>query len=129
MSLTVSPSLLSKAKAGDVPIDDFLACIKGSLPYAWELIASLSERLERTEAAHVENLVPPPNEQARAQLLRALASDSMRTSLERHHDVKIAFRNCHSVALFKKDRLGAEYEEFISPKSQILNQRPELVDC
>ncbi|HEV3156648.1 MAG TPA: SCO5389 family protein [Candidatus Baltobacteraceae bacterium] len=129
MSLTVSPSLLSKAQKGDVPLDDFLACIKGSLPYPWEIIASLSERLEQTDADHVDSDVQPPSEQARAQLLRLLASDSMRNSLERHYGMKIAFRNCGHVALFKKDRLGAEYEEFISPRSQILNQRPELVDC
>jgi hypothetical protein len=28
-----------------------------------------------------------------------------------------------------KDQLDQTYEAFISPRSQILNQKPELVDC
>jgi len=33
------------------------------------------------------NLVPPPDEQARGQLLRLLASDAMRGALERPHGI------------------------------------------
>jgi len=129
MSLTVSPTLLKQAQQSNVPQDDFLSCIRESLPYAWQLIDDLAGRLRQSEASFVDNQTPPPNEQARGQLLRVLASDSMRGALEDHFGVKLAFQNCHRVALFQKDRLDGSYEAFISPRSQLLNQSPELVDC
>ncbi|GHO76382.1 hypothetical protein KSD_41530 [Ktedonobacter sp. SOSP1-85] len=130
MSLTVSPTLLEQAQQGSVSQNDFLACIKDSLPYAWNLIEELAGKLARSEASFVDNQTPPPSEQARGQLLRVLASDSMRTALEDHFGVKLAFQNCHRVALFPKDHFDQEsYETFISPRSQLLNQSPELVDC
>ena len=129
MSLTVSPMLLEQAQAGEVQQSDFLACIKDSLPYAWQLIEELASGLTRSNSSFVDNQVPPPNEQARGQLLRVLASDAMRGALESHFGVKLAFQNCHRVALFRKDHLDRAYEEFISSRSQVLNQKPELVDC
>ena len=59
-----------------------------------------AERGEVDEAAFVDNQVPPPDEQARGQLLRALASDAIRGPLERHFGVTLAFQNCHRVAVF-----------------------------
>jgi hypothetical protein len=112
-----------------VPQSEFLACIKDSLPYAWQLIEGLAGRLKQSGANFVDNQVPPPSEQARGQLLRVLASDSMRGALENHYGVKLAFQNCHRVALFQQDRLDQSYEEFISPRGQLLNQSPELIDC
>lgn len=129
MSLEVSPALLEKAHVGSVSEDDFLACIHESLPYAWQLIADLARQLHSGEEQFVDNQTPPPDEQARGQLLRVLASDSMRHALERHYGVTLAFQNCHRVALFRKDHLDTTYEEFISPRSQLLNQTPELRDC
>lgn len=129
MSLTVPASLLEQAKAGDISPDEFLACIKDSLPYAWDLVSDLAVRLTASEATFVDNQVPPPNEQARGQLLRVLASDAMRGALEDHFGVKLAFQNCHRVALFRQQHLDRAYVEFISPRSQILNQTPELIDC
>jgi hypothetical protein len=129
MSLTVSPTLLKQAQQGNVPQNDFLSCIRESLPYAWQLIEDLAGRLRQSEASFVDNQTPPPNEQARGQLLRVLASDSMRGALEDHFGVKLAFQNCHRVALFQKDRLDGSYEAFISPRSQLLNQSPDRVDC
>jgi hypothetical protein len=129
MSLTVSPTLLEKAQAGKMQQQDFLACIKDSLPYAWSLIEGLASRLTQSTASFVDNQVPPPDEKARGQLLRVLASDAMRAAIEEHFGVKLAFQNCHRVALFRKDQLDQVYEDFISPQSQILNQKPELVDC
>jgi hypothetical protein len=129
MSLTVSSTLLEQAQQGDVPQSEFLACIKDSLPYAWQLIEGLAGRLKQSGANFVDNQVPPPSEQARGQLLRVLASDSMRGALENHFGVKLAFQNCHRVAIFQQDRLDQSYEEFISPRSQLLNQSPELIDC
>ena len=130
MSLTVSPSLLEKAQQGEIQQGDFLACIKNSLPYAWHLIEGLADRLTQGQARFVDNQVPPPDEQARGQLLRVLSSDAMRNTIEEHFGVKLAFQNCHRVALFRRDSLDQKtYHEFISPRSQILNQKPELVDC
>jgi hypothetical protein len=129
MSLDVSPALLEKAQVNSVSENDFLACIRESLPYAWQLIADLARQLRSGEEQFVDNQTPPPNEQARGQLLRVLASDSMRHALEQHYGVTLAFQNCHRVALFRKDHLDATYEKFISPRSQLLNQSPELRDC
>ncbi|GAA0349895.1 hypothetical protein GCM10010151_44500 [Actinoallomurus spadix] len=52
----------------------------------------------------------------------------MRTALENHFGVRLAFQNCHRVAVF---RPGADraYRQFITARAQILNQKPELVDC
>jgi len=129
MSLMVPSQLLEQAQAGEIQQQDFLACIKDSLPYAWHLIEELAGRLTHSTASFVDNQVPPPNEQARGQLLRVLSSDAMRGALETHFGVKLAFQNCHRVALFRKDQLDQTYEAFISPRSQILNQSPQLVDC
>ena len=129
MSLTVSPTLLEQAQADTMRQSDFLTCIKDSLPYAWNLIEYLAHRLKQSDATFVDNQMPPPDEKARGQLLRVLASDAMRRALEDHFEMKLAFQNCHRVAVFRPDRLDQTYEEFISPRSQILNQSPELVDC
>jgi hypothetical protein len=129
MSLDVPAALIEQAKEGDIPLNEFLQCIKESLPYAWQLIESLASKLATSDTAFVDNQVPPPNEQARGQLLRVLSSDSMRNAIEQHYGVKLAFQNCHRVALFRRDQLGEIYDEFISPRSQILNQTPELRDC
>jgi hypothetical protein len=129
MSLTVPAPLLEQAQAGAIAQDAFLACIRDSLPYAWHLVADLARRLHQSADPFVDNQTPPPNEQARGQLLRMLASDAMRGAIEQQFGVKLAFQNCHRVALFRPEHLDATYEEFISPRSQILNQSPELVDC
>ena len=129
MSLTVPATLIEQAQEGEISTHDFLQCIKESLPYAWQLLEGLAGRLNATDESFVDNQTPPPNEQARGQLLRVLSSDSMRHALEEHYGVKLAFQNCHRVALFKQDQLDATYTAFISPRSQILNQTPELVDC
>ncbi len=129
MSLNVPATMIEQAKDGEVRLNDFLQCIKESLPYAWQLIEGLAGKLATSDTAFVDNQVPPPNEEARGQLLRVLASDSMRNAIEKHYGIKLAFQNCHRVALFRRDQLGEIYDEFISPRSQILNQTPELRDC
>jgi len=128
-SWDVPPALLEQAQAGEIGPSDFLQCIKESLPYAWNVIEELAIHLKQSTEVCVDNQTPPPDEQARGQLLRVLASDAMRNALEQHYGVKLAFQNCHRVALFRKDQLGATYQEFITPRSQILNQSPELRDC
>jgi NucS shadow ORF len=129
MSLTVPAELLEQAGSGEVDDEQFVACVRGSLPYAWSVISGLAGQLASSSEGFADNLVPPPDEAARGQLLRALASDAMRGALERHFGVRLAFQNCHRVAVFGPAASEAAYSEFVSPRAQILNQRPDLVDC
>ncbi|MDH6108433.1 hypothetical protein P3T36_003923 [Kitasatospora sp. MAP12-15] len=130
MSLDVSPALLARAERGEVDESDFVDTVRTSLPYAYQLIAGLSTELAAGEAPFADNTTPPPSEAERGQLLRALASDAIRGSLERHFGVRLAFMNCHRVAAF---RPGCEqdepYRKFTSVRSQLLNQSPEFRDC
>jgi hypothetical protein len=128
MSLTVSPDLLEQARRGDVDDDSFVACIRASLPYAWQVISGLAEQLRATDADRADNQVPPPDEAARGELLRVMASDAMRGAAERHFGIRLAFQNCHRAAVF---RPGADeaLAEFTTARAQILNQSPELTNC
>jgi hypothetical protein len=128
MSLTVPPALTARAKREEIDDAAFLACIRDSLPYAWNLISGLVDRLHADGGPFVDNQVPPPDEAARGQLLRALASDAMRGALERHFGIHLAFQNCHRVAVFAPGTEAA-LRDFTTPRAQILNQSPELVDC
>ena len=134
MSLDVSPELLTAAELGEVSDEQFADCVRTSLPYAWQLVSDLATRMHvdgTGEAGFVDNTAPPPDEQARGQLLRALASDAIRGCLERHFSVRLAFQNCHRVAVFPagtaKD--SGDYRSFTSIRSQLLNQSPLLRDC
>ncbi|MBM7772453.1 hypothetical protein JOD54_002657 [Actinokineospora baliensis] len=128
MSLDVPADLLARAEAGPVDDADFVAVVRDSLPYAWEVISSVATSVDSSGFA--DNEVPPPSEAERGQLLRALASDSIRGGLERHFGVKLAFQNCHRVAAFTPAAVDSDrYRAFISPRGQLLNQSPELRDC
>ena len=130
MSLDVSPKLLAEAEHGDIREEDFVDTVRTSLPYAYDLIASLAAELHAGQAEFTDNQTPPPSEQDRGQLLRALASDAIRGSLERHFGVSLAFQNCHRVAAFRPEsRDGETYARFTSVRSQVLNQSPEFRDC
>ncbi len=131
MSLTVAPDLLAAAERGDVPDEQFVACVRTSLPYAWQVVADVAARLHADPAAELaDNTTPPPSEAERGQLLRALASDAIRGVLERHFGVRLAFQNCHRVAAFRPaDVDGDRYRRFVSPRGQLLNQSPPLRDC
>jgi hypothetical protein len=96
MSLTVPVDLLEQARHGEVDDAEFLGCVRTSLPYAWSVIGGLIAELGAGEADFADNQVPPPDEAARGQLLRLMASDAMRSAVER---------------------------------AQLLNQRPDLVNC
>lgn len=128
MSLTVSPSLLRAAESGPVDDEAFVACVRESLPYAWRTVNRVVSELVSSDADFADNQVPPPSEAERGQLLRALASDAIRSSLERHFGVKLAFQNCHRVAVFPDGESDA-YRTFVTAREQILNQSPELRDC
>ncbi|HZX39293.1 MAG TPA: SCO5389 family protein [Streptomyces sp.] len=130
MSLDVSPQLLAEAENGEVREEDFVETVRTSLPYAYDLIARLTAQLRGTAAEFADNQTPPPSEKERGQLLRALSSDAIRGSLERHFGVTLAFQNCHRVAVFPPEsRGGTTHTRFTSLRSQILNQSPEFRDC
>ena len=129
MSLDVSPALLERAERDEVTDADFIECIKVSLPYAWDVVSGLVDHAADTGAAFTDNQVAPPDEQAQGQLLRAMASDAMREALERHFGVRIAFQNCHRVAVFTSEASEETYRRFVSPRGQLLNQDPTLVNC
>ncbi|MBB5854140.1 SCO5389 family protein [Amycolatopsis azurea] len=130
MSLDVSPALLEKAERGEVSDAEFVACVRESLPYAWTVITGVIAEAEGASDGFADNETPPPSEAERGQLLRALASDAIRGGLERHFGVKLAFQNCHRVAVFKKSQVDSDrYRAFVSVRGQLLNQSPELRDC
>ncbi|MFJ8135115.1 SCO5389 family protein [Streptomyces sp. NPDC096013] len=130
MSLDVSPKLLAEAEHGDIREADFVDTVRASLPYAYNLIAGLATELSSSTREFTDNQIPPPSEQERGQLLRALASDAIRGSLERHFGITIAFQNCHRVAAFRPGARGGDtYARFTSVRAQVLNQSPEFRDC
>jgi hypothetical protein len=129
MSLDVPIHVLEAAEHGRLDDDQFLTVVRDSLPYAWQVVSAAVDD-QAPGKPFGEHEVPPPSEQERGQLLRALASNAIRGALERHFGVVLAFQNCHRVAAFTPAAVdGATYREFISPRSQVLNQTPELRDC
>ena len=65
MSLRVPADLLDQARHGGVDDAAFTACIRASLPYAWQLVSELAGKLRATGADLADNQVPPPDEAAR----------------------------------------------------------------
>jgi hypothetical protein len=128
MSLAVPAGLLEQAQQGEVEDEAFLDCVRASLPHAWSVIGRLITDLDAGEEQFADNQLPPPDEAARGQLLRLMASDAMRAAIERHYGVRLAFQNCHRAAVFRPEAAAA-LAEFTSPRSQLLNQSPELVNC
>jgi hypothetical protein len=127
MSLDVPAALLERAERGEVEDAEFIAVVRDSLPYAWQVISSVAAELTNAEFADHE---VPPTEAERGQLLRALASDAIRGGLERHFGMRLAFQNCHRVGAFRPDAVdGPTYRAFVSPRGQLLNQSPALRDC
>lgn len=131
MSLDVSAALLDRAATGQVTDEEFIACVRDSLPYAYETVSRVAAGLaESPDAEFADSTTPPPGEAERGQLLRALASDAIRGGLERHFGVRLAFQNCHRVAAFRPSAVdGRAYRRFTSPVGQLRNQSPELRDC
>jgi len=130
LSLDVPAALLDHAEAGTVTDADFVACVRDSLPYAWQVISAVAAEVDGSDTGFADHATPPPTEAERGQLLRALASDAIRGGLERHFGLKLAFQNCHRVAAFRPAAVeGDTYRDFISPAGQLRNQSPELRDC
>lgn len=130
MSLTVSPELLDAAKGGTVTDEQFLDCIRDSLPYAWKVVDQLAAEIDSRGVGHAVDRTNPPTDQDQGQLLRLMASSPMRAAVERHYGIQLEFQNCCTTGAFKPEAVGgAAHQEFISPRAQLLNQSPELVNC
>jgi hypothetical protein len=131
MSLDVPTSLLERAQLGPVDDQAFADCVRISLPYAWEVVSQVAHEVHAgTPAGHADHSVVPPSDAEQGQLLRAMASDAIRGGLERHFGVKLAFQNCHKVGAFLPAAVDSRaYREFISARSQLLNQTLELRNC
>ena len=130
MSLDVSPELLAQAESGEIDPAAFLDTVRTSLPYAYTMVETLSAQLKAGDQPYADNLTPPATETERGQLLRALASNSIRGSLEDHFGVQLAFQNCHRLAAFHPGADTTEaYQRFTSQRGQILNQSALLRNC
>ena len=130
MSLDVSPELLAQAEAGEIDPAAFLDTVRTSLPYAYTMVENLTVELAAGDGPFADNQTPPATEAERGQLLRALASNAIRGSLEKHFGVSLAFQNCHRVAVFPAGAEESEaYQRFTSLRGQILNQSELLRDC
>ncbi|WNZ48773.1 SCO5389 family protein [Leptolyngbya boryana CZ1] len=130
MSLDVSAELVQQAEMDTIDESAFVETIRQSLPYAWGIVETLVKEIEAENLGWSNHAIAPPNEQARGQLLRMVGGDAIRGAVESHFNIKLAFQNCHNLAVFRRDRDTAPaYAEFTSIRSQILNQTPELKDC
>lgn len=128
MSLTVPPDLLEKARRGPISDADFLACIERSLPYAWSVVSALGEQIGRSGVPVAVHDSQPPDQDSWGQLFRLVGSDSMRAAVERRFGVRMAFQNCCKVGFFSPGA-DEQYADFVSPRAQVLNQKPELINC
>jgi hypothetical protein len=128
VSLTVPANLLEQAQHGAISDADFIDCIRGSLPYAWSVMSGLADQLRATGAPMAVDDSEPPDEASWGQLFRLVSSDAMRGAVERHFGVRMAFQNCCKVGFFQPTAV-AEHAEFITPRAQVLNQKPELINC
>ena len=131
MSLDVPTPVLDAAARGELDDAQFVAVVRDSLPYAWQVIGAAADDLVAHPGAPFgEHDVAPPSEGERGQLLRALASNAIRGALERHFGIVLAFQNCHRVAAFDPAAVdGPDYRAFTSVREQLLNQSPERRNC
>lgn len=128
MSLKVPADLLAQAQQGEITDEAFLQCIQQSLPYAWSVVERTAGELGENGAPFAVNEEVPPNDAAWGQLFRLVSSNAMRDAIERHFGARLAFQNCCKVGMFSPTA-DAEYAEFTSARAQVLNQKPELLNC
>lgn len=131
MSLTVTADLKQMGRDGALTSDEFINCIRHSLPRAWQVIDGLAAELRgRRSLTHAIHAPRNMDDEQRGQLLRLMASSSMRAAVERHYGLRFEFQNCHNTAAFRRNAVGSpEHHRFVSAEAQILAQSPELVDC
>jgi len=120
--------LLEQAQRGPISDDDFIECIQSSLPYAWSVMSGLATELREGGGRVAVDATEPPDEASWGQLFRLVGSDAMRGAVERHFGVRMAFQNCCKVGFFDP-AATEEHAEFVTPRAQVLNQKPELINC
>jgi hypothetical protein len=132
MSLNVPAKVLHRAEQGET-IDDatFIGIIKESLPDAWgifeRLAMSLGSKTEEEMAIEAPQHMEP---EVRGQLLRAMASTSMKAAIERHFGFVLAFQNCHAAGATKPGGTGSSvWKKFTSIEAQLRRQSPLMRDC
>jgi hypothetical protein len=128
MSLTVSPALIAQAEAGAVSRGAFLQAVAESLPRAWKIVDSLVRTKRADPAGLAEHAPAHMDDKTRSELLRLTASTAIRDAVEAEYGLRLAFRNCHAAAVFGPDERD-QFRSWTSMEAQVLNQRPELVDC
>lgn len=128
MSLKVPEDLITQAQHGSMSDADFVHCIQTSLPYAWSVIERLGRQIDENGQTFAEDGTAPPSDEAHAELLRLVASDAMRVAVEQHFGARLAFQNCCKVGLFTAAASDV-HAEFVSPRAQVLNQTPALINC
>jgi hypothetical protein len=128
VSLTVPTDLLEQAQRGPISDDDFIECIQNSLPYAWSVMSGLATELREGGGRVAVDATEPPDEASWGQLFRLVGSDAMRGAVERYFGVRMAFQNCCKVGFFDP-AATEEHAEFVTPRAQVLNQKPELINC
>lgn len=87
----------------------------------------VTTRPRSAETGFGANEVPPPTGAERGQLLRVVGSDAVCAAVERHFDMRLAFQNCHRLAMSTPAAEDA-HGRFVTPRAQLPNQSPELVD-
>jgi hypothetical protein len=78
MSLEVTPDEIKRAEEGMLTSDEFIHIIKRSLPLAWEAVHDLAHTATKGQAAAP---LASLSEEAQGQLLRMVASTSMRNAV------------------------------------------------
>lgn len=130
MPLTVPISMQAEVANDELGQEDFIACVRDFLAYAFGLLAALAEDLSAADREFADNLVPPPDEPARGELLRGnrqrLDPGRVGAALRGQAGVP-ELRPARCLPAGRRRR--RVYAEFISPGAQLLNQSPELVDC
>lgn len=131
MSLQVPQTVVESVLAGKLmPVAEFIEIISNSLPLAWPIFTKLAERKKAGETGLVCFAPAHMEDDQRGQLLRAMASEPIRNSLEEHFGLRFRFQNCHITAVFFPEEVNSElYKRFTSREAQILAQTPEMVHC
>jgi hypothetical protein len=129
MSLMVTSELLDKARQGALTPEEFVNCIRDSLPKAWAILSDLANRVMGGEV-FAEHAPITMDDDTRGQLLRILAGTALREAVEAHFGLRFFFQNCHKAGGCRPEHVDSpQCKAFISPMSQLLNQTPELRNC
>ena len=132
MSLTVPEEVQARITTEQVDDETFWSVVRDSLPFAVEMIERAVASLEAGKSVQEGVLIysaQPPGEDERAQLLRLLASSSMRQAAESRFGIKLGFVNCHYLAVKQGSADNPRWRQVTSPTFQLRMQRPDLVDC